>query len=137
MVRNIIANDVAAGFDFRFPLQFCLADGFGLAPSKRIVSGSTPLEATNIAAGGRYAASYAAHRGFESRPRFQTCASSPTAEAANLKSATVLVRIQRGAPYARVSQRQRKTAQTRFSSGSNPLSRTIFAERASVVIARA
>jgi hypothetical protein len=34
MVRDIVANDAATGFDSRRPLQFAPADGTGRRPSK-------------------------------------------------------------------------------------------------------
>jgi hypothetical protein len=109
-VRDGIANAVLRGPTPLLCSNYFPADWTAAAFYSANV-GSNPTGESNIATGGRYAASYAAHRGFESRSRFQMtgasgalialrtqtgsaldclCASSPTAEAANLKSATVM-----------------------------------------------
>jgi hypothetical protein len=84
MVRDIIANDVAAGFDFRFPLQFASR----LDSGQRLLSAGTAVRFRSrrppIAAGGRYAASYAAHAS-SSLARDSICVSSPIGRGRKLK----------------------------------------------------
>lgn len=52
MVRDIIANDVAAGFDFRFPLQQCPAGGMAYTVSLDLTAfgrpGSSPGQGTKF-----------------------------------------------------------------------------------------
>jgi hypothetical protein len=90
------------GSDSPTLLQLASPRDFGSGTSNPKIVGSTPTGAAKCR--DRRTVFDFLNRSLRVRISLATpiCASSPTAEAANLKSATVLVRIQRGAPCASI-----------------------------------
>ncbi len=99
---SVVANEASAG---SIPV-FRSISASPMDSDSRLLSALSAVRLRSrrpiVAAGGRYDASYASHREFESLSRLHHASVAQLAEAANLKSATVLVRIQRDAPRASI-----------------------------------